>query len=70
MARMISKEELRYIAFDGIRKSTIVKIVVIADRTYYRLENGDFAAETPYGPVKTFETKQILETFGNCKIKL
>ena len=65
MPAYLSKGELvSYITHDGIQQSKVVSMAKIKDRLYYRLENGDYVADTHYGLVRTVENKDLLKSFG------
>ena len=64
MAVMLSKgDSACYISRDGVMNCRVKGAVVFMDRVLYLLENGDYAADTPYGLVKTYPDTQVIRAF-------
>ena len=68
MASSLSRgERLFYITGEGMKSSLIVNVMNLNNKTFFQLENGEFAVETNLGIVRAMLNDEILRTFGIVK---
>ena len=66
MPAYLSKQKLiSYVTSDGVKQSKIVSMAKIGNNLYYRLENGDYAEDTPSGFVKAYLATEMLRSFSD-----
>jgi hypothetical protein len=65
MASALSNgDKLFYASCEGMKCSVIVNTLTIKDKTFYRLENGEYAMETNLGIVRAMLTHEVMQAFG------
>ena len=58
-------EMVRYITSDGIRSGTIANVTELDNKTFYRIENGDYVDDSPLVPIKVNPNRELENAF--CK---
>ena len=65
MDSLLSKgDRLSYYTYEGIKSSVIVNAVIVNNKTFYQLENGEFAIETKLGATRAMLNEDLLKALN------